>query len=368
MLVNRKKLLAAVKAAAATIGRPGIPALAGVMLEADEGTLELTATDLEVSVRVRIRTDETESWRALVPGKVMVDALKFSASEVVEISPTLEGGFTAGGTTIRLLVAEDFPAIQDPPAESIELGSGDFVSAVKSASSAASQDEARPILTATMLEAAAAGASNIRFVATDSYRLHAADAPATVTADTPRALVPAPALKRALKVMGKAQGPVGISVTDSHVALRIPVPFTNYRATIQATVIEGEFPNYRQLIPEVGEYGRLEYGPELADALKQAAALIGPAGRQAFGTPALLSLNGSVSVSVKSPDLAEFAATVPAGWSGADLEVRFNPEYLLGCIEATDGAPAFIPDALKPTTFKRDGRLALVMPIRPPSS
>jgi DNA polymerase-3 subunit beta len=362
------RLLAAVKLAAKGVStRPGIPALTGAMLTMDPGrnmagaTLTIETTDLEVTVRQTVDfPPQSEGWRALVPARLLADALKpFGKSENVPFGPTGEGesSFRAGVAVIRTLAAEDWPNFAEISGTVATIPADRFAGAVRAVEGFASRDEARPVLTGVLVDLAG---DTLEMAATDSYRMAIAEMPATSTGKA-RALVPARALALVAKVLGKridAAAVVTLTIGDAVAELGL-----SDGTTIRSRLIEGEFPNYRQLVPDPGaEIGTLTPGPGFSDAL----AAVGLLARES--SPVRLELNGAVTLRASSPDLGN-AEQIVAGaeYRGEDVTIAFNPAYLADVITATDGAPLEVRDALKPAVARGEGIMALVMPVRLPA-
>ena len=178
------------------------------------------------------------------------------------------------------------------------------------------------------------------------------------------AIVPARALAHISKILGrKPSGVVSIAGGDSEVRFVLPDGLE-----IRSRIIEGEFPNYRQLVPErgIGTVVRYELA-EFAGALKSAT----PYCRDT--TPVRLAVDeaGAVTLSASSPDLGSWAGTLErVTVHGPGVSVVFNPAYLAGVLEAAgDGGALEIRDGLKPATaWAADGlTVGLVMPVRQPT-
>jgi DNA polymerase-3 subunit beta len=333
--------------------RPGIPALTGVLIESRAGKLRLTATDLELTITTEIECGDGDG-RALVPAKFLLDVIRNVKTETIRISGD-GASFTVGAVMVRELAAEDFPAIKDisDDAPTLELEAGEFTGAVSAVAPSASGDWARPILTGLLLEAKDNTAT---LAATDSYRLHVATVPAS-TAGGVKVLLPEYALSAASKALGKRpQGNVVISAEAVRAKIRLP------DSTVYLTrTIEGEFPNYKQLIPEPADT-YLEFEPAgMLEAVR--AATIGK------NNPVRFDLNGAVEISANSPDLGTYAGTVAgAVWHGEDTAVRFNPYYLADMLEATGADRLEIRDGLKPAMARGPKVLGLLMPVRVPEA
>jgi DNA polymerase-3 subunit beta len=341
--------------------RPGIPALTGVLMEASEdGVLTLSTTDLEVSARLSVDVTTSEAGLALVPARLLGDMVKSLAAAPVEFDADRAQARIRCGAyegTIRLLPAEDFPALQAPAGTKVVVPAGEFASAVAQVSRAASKDEARPILTGVLVEVSREG---ITFVATDSYRLAVRDLTATSEGEA-KAIVP----ERAIAEAGRAAGAdekaeVEMFLEQSQVAFKVG------RLTLTSRLIEGEFPNYRQLLPDAYE-SRLEASRQ---GLLEAVRRVGLLARD--NAPVRLSFNAlGVRLQSSSPDLGEAVETVEARFEGEDLTVAFNPAYLADGLSAASGETIRLEvrDGLKPGIVRGEGEAFtyLVMPVRLPA-
>ena len=341
--------------------RPGIPALTGVRMEAVEGgELTLMTTDLEVSARLSIEVQVQEPGVALVPARLVGDTVKSLSDAPVEFETDQHQArlrCAAYEGTLRLLPVEDFPTLQEPSGVRISVESPRFAEAVSQVGRAASRDEARPVLTGVLLEVSREG---VVLVATDSYRLSIRELVASADAEA-KAIVP----ERALTEAGRAaaadeKGSVELFVDESQVSFKIG------GLMLTSRLIEGEFPNYRQLLPETHE-SRLEVSrQQLLDAVRR----VGLLARDT--TPVRLEFNAlGVKLSSSSPDLGQAVETVEARYEGEDLTVAFNPQYLADGLTAANGDTVRIDvrDGLKPGVVRGDGDefTYLVMPVRLPA-
>jgi DNA polymerase-3 subunit beta len=341
--------------------RPGIPALTGVLIEAsDSGALTLTTTDLEVSARLAIQVQVQEPGVALVPARLIAETVKSLSDAPVAFDA--DGGqaeihCAAYEGRLRLLPAEDFPTLQAPSGTIVTVEAQAFAEAVGQVGRAASRDEARPVLTGVLTEVSREG---VTFVATDSYRLAVREVVATAGGEA-RAIVP----ERALSEAGRAaaaveKGDIEILLDEAQVSFRVG------EFTLTSRLIEGEFPNYRQLLPE-GHESRLTVSRQaITDAVRR----VGLLARET--SPVRMEFNAlGVKLSSSSPDLGQAVEAVEAGYEGEDLTVAFNPQYLIDGLAAATGETVRIEvrDGLKPGVVRgeSDAFTYLVMPVRLPA-
>jgi DNA polymerase-3 subunit beta len=344
----------------AVSSRPGIPALTGVLLTAAGGELSLATTDLEVSARLTMGVQVQREGAALIPARLLGDMVKSFDQAPVEIDA--EGGQARimcanYEGTIRCLPVEDFPALQEPKGVQVTVSAAELAEGVQQVTRAASRDEARPILTGVLLEVSREG---LTMVATDSYRLAVRELSATAS-DEAKALVP----ERALTEVGRAaaadeKGTAVLFIDQSQVGFRAG------NLTLTSRLIEGDFPNYRQLLPE-GYDNRLSASrQQLMDAVKR----VGLLARES--SPVKLEFNAlGVRLSSSSPDLGGAVEVVEAQFEGEDLTAAFNPGYLVDGLGGATGDRVVVEvrDGLKPAVIRGEAEAFqyLVMPVRLPA-
>lgn len=341
--------------------RPGIPALTGVLMEARAADgLTLTTTDLEVSARLVIDVQVTEDGVALVPARLLADTVKSLSDAPVEFEADQAQArirCAAYEGALRLLPAEDFPSLQPPSGTRIVVGSGAFAEAVGQVGRAASRDEARPVLTGVLLEISREG---VTLVSTDSYRLAVRDLVAT-SAGEAKAIVPERALSeaaRAAQALDKTE--MDVFVDESQVSFQVGT------FTLTSRLIEGEFPNYRQLLPEAYESRLTVSRQQLMDAVRR----VGLLARDT--SPVRMEFNAlGVKLSSSSPDLGQAVEAVEARYEGEEITAAFNPHYLADGLAAATGETVRLEvrDGLKPGVVRgeSDEFTYLVMPVRLPT-
>ena len=341
--------------------RPGIPALTGVLVSVGEAGLTLTTTDLEVSTQVQLPVDAAEEGVTLIPARLLADMVKSLPPDTVEV--TTDGSQArvvcrSFEGTLRCLAAEDFPALRDPEGIRVTVSAEAFGEGVGQVARAASKDEARPVLTGILVEANREG---LTMVATDSYRLAVREVSATGQGEA-TALVPERAMSEAGRAAaGEEKGDVEIILGEAQAAFRVG----SLRLT--SRLIEEQFPNYRQLLPEPGENRLSGNRQELLEAVRR----VGLLARES--SPVRLELNAlGARLTSSSPDLGGAVEAVEASYRGEDLTVAFNPHYfgdgLAGV--SSDRVEVEFRDGLKPAVVRGEGNEAftyLVMPVRLPA-
>jgi DNA polymerase-3 subunit beta len=344
----------------AVSSRPGIPALTGVLINASGDRLLLATTDLEVSARLEVPAQVQQEGVALIPARLLAEMVKSFDQAPVDVEA--DGGqarITCSNYegTVRCLPAEDFPALQEPGGTRVTVSALEFAEGVGQVTRAASRDEARPILTGVLFEISREG---LTMAATDSYRLAVRELSATAEGEG-KALVP----ERALTEAGRAaaadeKGQAELFVDPSQVG------FKTGSLTLTSRLIEGEFPNYRQLLPERYENRLIAGRQQLLDAVRR----VGLMARES--SPVKMEFNAlGVRLSSSSPDLGGAVEVVEAKYEGDDLTAAFNPNYLVDGLTGVTGDQVEIEvrDGLKPAVLRGEGDafLYLVMPVRMPA-
>jgi DNA polymerase III subunit beta len=381
LMVSAKPFTAELKSVLPAIAtRSGLPMLSGVRLEASDGEVSIEGTDLELTARRVVRREVTVDGAGsiVVPGKALVKAVAaMGEPEIVLESCDGRSGLDvrAGTRTVTLQgwPTDDWPAVPQlaaiDPIASIEASAA--VDAFERVALCASDDVARPVLTCVALFFREDPAT-IEVVATDSYRLGVAQIPGDAgfrVSDGPL-LVPARAVRVLAKQLKGAESAVQVraleaSGVEPSRASRIAFSLPDAEWTVRT--VEGEFPNWKQVVPNP-EGGAFEFDPEeLGSALRAATSV-----RSTMGAPVRLTLDRTCSLALKDPDLGEMREALteakfsPNG-AGA-MEVAFNPDYLADAIRfcGAERGRMWVRDGLKPALFEGPERRYVLMPIRLP--
>jgi DNA polymerase-3 subunit beta len=336
-----------------------LPVLSGVQVTAAEDHIELVGSDLDLTIRVRVPAQVEEPGQTVVPAKLfdgLTTRLKPGSVnfEVEGDDAKLSAG--AARASVRLLPADEFPQVSQPEGATVTLDAGPFAEALRQVIPAASRDDARPILTGVLLTATDDG---LRLVATDSYRLAVRDLSGVgMLSAGQRVLVGARALQEVQRVFSNGELRVTLGERE--------VQFASDDRSITARLIEGEFPNYEQLIPS-GYPNKLTV-PRAT--LEEAVRLMQIVGEGREGTPVRLSMSGEgLELSATAQERADATEALDAKFEGTDLAVAFNPQFLLDGLLVIEGEEAVLEtlDALKPATLRGTDKpnfLYLLMPVR----
>ncbi len=335
-----------------------LPVLSGVRMELTGDHLRLTGSDLDLTISTIISVAGESDGVAVVPARLGAEIVRSLEAGAVEVDATdEEASITAARTqfSIRLLPADEFPRLAEPAADAVTLAAADVAAGLRQVVPAASGDEARPILTGVLLAAEAGG---LRLVATDSYRLAVRDLPgASVLREGQTVLVPSRALAEVARALG----------SSSELTLRLGERDASFEVgaiRLTTRLIEGDFPNYRGLIP-ASYPNKLTVGREaLLDAIRRVKLMA----REATPVRLTMRADGLELVAV-TQDVGQAHEELDAKYEGTELTVAFNPEYLLDGVEVAPGDEVTVEtvDALKPAVIRStEGAefLYLLMPVR----
>jgi DNA polymerase III subunit beta len=347
----------------AVSGRAASQALSGILISAAESGVILRATDLELGLQTELEAKvEGAPFEILLPGRLLSEIARSLGADDVQLEPRetqRDVEIRSGGSSfhLRTLPAADFPRFPEPEGDPLRIPASALASSVEVVARAASRDDMRPVLTGVLVNAAG---SEMTMVATDSYRL--AVKRTAIDGDLGGELeanVPARALRELGRILASdGADEVEVSLLRNQAVFRIGPVVLNTR------LIEGQFPNYNQLLPESFEHDvRL---PRL-DLLEVARRVSQLAQRNA---PLRLSLApGELTVAAETPDVGDAQETMPAAFEGEPLEIGFNPDFLKDGIESVEGEELLLrvisplrPGLLQPVDS--DDFRYLVMPIR----
>ncbi len=355
-------------------------ALGGVRIESQANHLGVVGTDLDLTVHASTEVIGISDGVCVAPAKLLADivrSLEPGAVTVESEGEKVEIGAARSRFSLRTFPVDDFPSLPEPPRPATFLPASSLAGALRQVVRAASSDDARPLLTGVLIAAEGGG---IRLVATDSYRLAMRDIDGSdALTDSSQILVPARALAelQKLSVLGAATKEEASDRTDGEgegagsaptIGLSIgdhDVTFTSGDVKISTRLLDGSYPDYRQLIPS--EYpNRLHVGKDsLLDALRRVRLLV-----RDNTTPVRLSMrSGGVDLTVVSQEVGDASETVDADFEGSELTIAFNPTYLIDGVEAVSGDEVLLEtvDATKPATVRAAEETNfryLLMPVR----
>ena len=343
--------------------RSAIQALSGVQLLTSEEGCEMRATDMDVSLRVPVEAEVVRPGQVVLPARLLLDVARSLPSPEVslELRAAEQDVELISGTAtfhIRTLRAEDFPPFPDPdPASAVAMPVDSFIQTATKVAGSASRDETRPVLTGILVSASD---QELSMVATDSYRLSVKETKLSEALSSSFEVnVPARALQELARLGAGAEGEeLTISVLQNQVV------FSLGKAILSSRLIDGQFPNYRQLLPESFEHELRVSASELVEVVRRISLLAQK------NAPLRLAFSaGELTVSAQTPDVGEAQESLPVGFQGEPLEIGFNPEFLRAGLEAVEEGDLLLKliSPLRPGLIESadgDGFRYLIMPIR----
>ena len=305
--------------------RPPVPVLAGILIEAnDEGTVTLSAFDYEVSARLTIPAEVSESGTVLVLGRLLADISRNLPNKPVDVE--VQGSkvqVVCGSSRFSLLQmpSDDYPTLPTSPEPSGSIDGHLFTQAVSQVSVAADRGDTLPILTGVRVEIEG---DKMTLLATDRYRLamreltwnptdsaasHIVLVPARTLADTARSLGASGSIDVALGSAAGGDGLVGFEAGSRRTTTRL---------------LDGEYPKVSSIFPTTSDTESVVNTAELVEAVKRVALVA------ERNTPVRLRFTeGQVAIEAGTGEDAQASEAVEATLTGPDVEVAFNPGFLL---------------------------------------
>lgn len=359
---ERDTLVEALQTAGRAVsGRGGqLPVLSGLHLTLEGDQLVVTGSDLELTIARTLTVNGEIDGTAVVPAKLLIDVVRSLEPGAIELDlseldMTIRGG--RSDFSIRTIPSDEFPQLIDAEGPAVTIEAMSFVQALRQVVPAASSDDSRPILTGVLMAPSEVG---LRLVATDSYRLAVAEIPgAAVLEGDQSVLVPSRALAEVRRVVGEAP----------ELTLRLGENDASFEVeglVVTTRLIDGDFPKYEGLIP-TGPANELAVNREgMLDAVRRIRLLAQES------TPVRLVMNGDgLEIVAITQDVGEGHETVDAVYTGEELTVAFNPQFLLDGLDVAPGDDVTVQtiDSLKPVVLRTPGNehfLYLLMPVRVP--
>lgn len=345
---ERENILAALQAVTGVVERrQTMPILANVLLQARQGKLAVTATDLEVELVAETQVTSLSDGEITVPGRKLLDICRSLPDKVV-VQVSLEGDkviVKAGRSRFSLssLPAGDFPTIEEINAQqTVDIGQDEIARLIEKTEFSMAQQDVRYYLNGMLLET---DGKMLRTVATDGHRLALCEMSYVAqTGGVNQVIVPRKGvheLKRILNEVRKtrkdegAEGTAGAAAGDQ---LRLTVGSNHVRAKIgsirfTSKLIDGRFPDYSRVIPASPPRTVIATRDVLKSALQRTAIL----SNEKYRGIRLGVSSGLLKIQAHNPEQEEAEDEVEVNYSGEAFEVGFNVNYLLNALDAIEG-------------------------------
>jgi DNA polymerase-3 subunit beta len=363
--IQKDQMIAGLQAVQNIVGsRTTLPILSNVLLKGDDGRIEMTATDLDVTVSCSVEASIKKAGAITLPVKKLFGIVRELGNSEVELEGDERNGckLKSGSSYYRIngLAAEEFPAM---PAFSdkkkIEISQERLKGMLKRTSFAVSTDETRYVLNGIFVSFKD---HKVTLVATDGRRLALMDEEADVNGENQTEfIVPTKAIAELNRLL-QDKGGVEIRYTDNQAAFDLKGG-EGIEVRVITKLVEGNYPNFKQVIPaESGERISL-VREELLQALRRAEIMTS----EKSNSVKLTFSKNNLSITANTPEVGEARESMAINYKGKDLAIAFNPGYLMDPLKALDNDEVFLEltDELSPGVLKINGPfLYVIMPMR----
>ncbi|MFO7871642.1 MAG: DNA polymerase III subunit beta [Kiritimatiellia bacterium] len=336
-----------------------LPILANVLVKAEKGRLLLATTDLEVSIQRAVKAEVTKAGASTIPAKRLTSIIRELPDQPVEIDidekNTASINCKSSFFKILGLPEDEFPPASKPDGKyCYKLEQGIFKEMLRKTVYAASTDETRYVLNGLLLSFKQ---NKLTVVATDGRRLalveYEVEIPKEAEIDI---IVPTKVANQLIHTLAD-EGELNLYVSGNRVT------FEFGDVMISSKLIEGTYPNFNQVIPSQSEERIAVERESLLTALRRASLVTS---EKSIATKLTFGKNKLV-VSTNAPDVGEARETVPVKYAGKEIEVAFNPEYMIAPLRTLTNDEIYIEvtDDLSPGVIKCDiPFLYVLMPMR----
>jgi len=359
---SKDKLKNSVSKAEKITGRNlSLPVLNCLVLEAKNGNLSIKATNLDLGIEINIPVKVQKEGLIAVPGSILnafISNLSHDDSVRLEvIDNNLSIGTPHNSTIIKAVPADDFPSIPKiTGGVSLEIFPTDFASGLKSVWYAAAVSGMKPELSSVYVYQ---DSGDIIFAATDSFRLAEKKVSAKKTKEFNDILIPFKNIPEILRTLEEMDGPVKVDLNKNQIS------FSRNGVYLTSRIIDGVFPDYKQIIPKNSSTEAVLLKQDVIDALKLANIF-----SDSFHQINIKALPGDkiFEVKTKNSDVGESAHRISAVFKGDNVDINFNYRYIIDCFQsiASDSVSLQFNGAAKPMVIRGVGDpsfLYLVMPM-----
>lgn len=335
-----------------------LPILSNILLEAQAGSLKLTATDLDIGITCIIPVDIQEAGAITVPAKRFSDIIKEFPVEVINISTKKNFQVTIDSEMCQFkimgLAKEEFPKLSEfKDQKVIKIDQGSFKKMLSLTAFAVSLDETRYVLNGILFKI---NGGLLTLVSTDGKRLAVAERPITTDPDRELSMIVPLKTIQELSRNLKDDGELSL-VVSSNQAL-----FDLGNIGIVSRLIEGEFPDYKQVVPPVSDNKMKVVRSQLLLAVRRAA-LLATVDYQAVKFEIF---KNKLVISKSTPDIGEFYEELPVEYQGKELVIGFNPVYIIDILKNLNEETVDLEmsDGEKPGVIRLSGYVYIVLPMR----
>jgi len=362
--VSKDQLLNGLQAVQNVVSsRTTLPILSNVLLQAGEGRLDLTATDLDVTISCAVEAEVQKEGSVTLPVKKLVSIVRELgvASVDLEVADTNGCKIKAGGSYYRMngLAPEEFPPLPKfTECRSLVLSQETLKAMLRRTAFAVSTDETRYVLNGIFFSFKD---HKFTMVATDGRRLALTDEDVDFGDQSVEFIIPTKAINELTRLL-QGSGEVEIKVTDNQASFEMKGE-RDLNTLVVTKLVEGNYPNYRQVIPgEAGERIAL-VREEVLQALRRAEIMTS----EKSNSVKLSFTKNNLAITANTPDVGESRESLAVNYKGRDIAIAFNPGYMMDPLKALENDEVFLEltDELSPGVIRTNGPfLYVIMPMR----
>jgi len=344
--------------------RTTLPVLSNVLLRAEANRLDLTATDLDVSISSAVEASVEKPGAVTLPAKKLFGIVRELPAQQIELEVDEKNTcrIVAGASYYKIngLAAEEFPPLPKfAENRKITLPQDKLKSLLRKTSFAISTDESRFVLNGIFMSLKD---HKVTLVATDGRRLAMAEEEVDLPPNSQgECIVPSKAINEMNRLLG-TQNDVEIKFTDNQVAFTLQGA-NGFSTLIISKLIDGNYPNYRQVIPAESKE-RIPLGrEELLQALRRAEIMTS----EKSNSVKMSFVKNKLEITANTPEVGEARESIAVNYKGNDVAIAFNPTYLMDPLKALDNDEIYLElnDELSPGVVKINGPfLYVLMPMR----
>ena len=349
--------------------KAAMPILSNVLIEAEKDYISLSTTNLDLGIRCKIKAEVKESGSVTLPVKRLAGIVRElpNIDVLLDVAPNHQVKLSSGGSHFKIMGigADEFPKLPDTGDDkTYTLEQGELATMLGNVAYAQSTDETRYILAGVYFNFKD---GKLSLVATDGRRLALVSKEMPVPAASAGAIIlPAKTVAELLRLLGKGDK-LTISFNERRAAFQIETGKDTSGLCdsiyLFSKVVEGNYPNYHQVIPKE-THQRIKLERELFLQCVHRAALV--TSEKSNSVKVKVSTN-LLEISASSPDFGESHESMAIAYSGPELQVAFNPQFIMDPLRALTKDEVFfeVKDEVSPGVFKTlENFVCVIMPVR----
>lgn len=342
--------------------RNSLPILGNVLLATDASRLKISATNLEMAISCTIGCKAEVDGAISVPARLLTDVVSSMPNDklaLISSGDNLMIKTTNFDSQINGINADEFPAIPEVKAtQSISISAGKLIERLNLVVFAASPDESRPVLAGVVF---IIEGDKLTLVATDSYRLAETQLAVKKSKDA-KVIVPARTINELIRVIGDYEGDIELKFSSTEAVFEVG------DISIVSRLIDGKFPDYKQIIPSQSKTEVVAQRADLLNIVKVASIFA----RENANTIKMKFDANSISIASSATSVGENSSSIDVQINGAPGEISLNARYLIDVLSAIKSEQVLIGinDKLDPCRIRPQQKneaieyTHIIMPLR----